>query len=101
MVVASSLGMCLACVVEDGNVAPDVVAQLVDNEEDIVLIHQSTEQDADGRMLFLAPDADKALQLVNRHKFQVVGGACFTFTLAVSGAHNSTHRRPLYLGRER
>ena len=53
MVHASSLGKCLACVVEDGNVASDVVIQLVDDEDDIVLTHQS-ERDAVGRMLFLA-----------------------------------------------
>ena len=92
MVHASSLGECLACVVEDGNVASEVVIQLVDNQEDIVLTHQSTGRDPDGRMLFLAPDADKALQLVNRHKFQVVGGACFTFTLAESAP--SARNRP-------
>jgi hypothetical protein len=33
-------------------------------------------------MLFLAPDADKALQLVRRHRFPAKGGAGFTFTLA-------------------
>ena len=52
MVHASSLGECLACVVEDGNVASEVVIQLVDNQEDIVLTHQSTGRDPDGRMLF-------------------------------------------------
>jgi hypothetical protein len=90
MVDVSSLGKCLACVVEDGSVAPGAnvdgieygklaadIIQLVDGDEGIVLTHQSTERD--GRMLFLAPDADKALHLVKRYKFQVFGGACFTF----------------------
>ena len=40
-----------------------------------------TGRDADGRMLFLAPDAGKALQLVLRYSFKAFGGASFTFTL--------------------
>jgi cold shock CspA family protein len=81
-VMGVSRAVCIACVVEGGDVAPDVVAQLVDGEEDIALTHLPTEQDADGRMLFLAPDADSALQLVRRPIFQANGGAGFTFTLA-------------------
>ena len=64
--------------------APDdvAVAKIVDVEEDIALIPHPTGQDADGRMLFLAPDASKALQLVHRHRFQAFGFQDFTFTLA-------------------
>ena len=70
--------------------APDdvAVAKIVDVEEDIALIPHPTGQDADGRMLFLAPDASKALQLVHRHRFQAFGFQDFTFTLA------ETARRP-------
>ena len=71
----------LVVVVENGEVAPDVVAQLVDAEEDIALTPHPTGRDADGRMLFLAPDAGKALLLVLRYSFQAGGGASFTFTL--------------------
>jgi cold shock CspA family protein len=77
----SRVDKCVACIVEGGALAPDVVAQLVDLVEDIVLTYQS-EQDADGPMLFLAPNADKALQLVRRPRFRADGGAGFTFTLA-------------------
>ena len=82
MVQASSLT--LVVVVENGELAPDVVARIVDDEEDIALTPaHPTGWDADGRMLFLAPDADKALQLVRRYRFQAARGAGFTFTLAM------------------
>jgi hypothetical protein len=94
----SRAGKCVACVVEGGALALDncygedgkklldrrleVVSKIVDVEEDIALEPHPMGQDADGRMLFLAPDADKALQLVRRPRFQAKGGAGFTFTLA-------------------
>ena len=74
-------GLTLVVVVENGEVAPDVVAKIVDDEEDIALTPHPTGRDADGRMLFLAPDAGKALQLVLRYSFKAFGGASFTFTL--------------------
>ena len=79
----SRVGACIACVVEDGTPAPDdvTIANIFDIVEDIKLIPHPTGQDADGRMLFLAPDANKALHLV-RCQFQAAGGARFTFTLA-------------------
>ena len=70
MVQTSSLT--LVVVVENGELAPDVVAQIVDDEEDIALTPQG--RDADGRMLFLVPDAGKALQLVRRYSFKAGGG---------------------------
>jgi len=78
----SRVHKCIACVVEGGALAPDVVSEVVDLEEDIALTRHPTGRDAVGRMLFLAPDADKALQLVRRHRFPAKGGAGFTFTLA-------------------
>ena len=78
MVQTSSLT--LVVIVENGELAPDVVAQIVDDDEDIALTPQG--RDADGRMLFLAPDAGKALLLVRRYSFEASGGASFTFTLA-------------------
>ena len=81
MVQASNLT--LVVVVENGELASDVVARIVDDEEGIALTPaHPTGRDADGRMLFLAPDADKALQLVRRYRFQAAKGASFTFTLA-------------------
>ena len=72
----------LVVVVENGEVAPDVVAQFVEDEEDIALTPHPTGRDADGRMLFLAPDAGKALLLVRRRRaFKVPGGASFKFKL--------------------
>ena len=79
----SRVDKCIACVVEGGALAPDVVSEIVDVEEDIALTRHPTGRDADGRMLFLAPDADKAHQLVRRHRFQAARGAGFTFTLAM------------------
>jgi hypothetical protein len=77
----SRAGACIACLVGGkGRVAPDVVARIVNDEEGIVLTPHPTDADTD--MLFLAPDADKALQLVRRHRFQAGGGAGFTFTFA-------------------
>ena len=85
MVQTSSLT--LVVVVENGELAPDVVAQIVDDEEDIALT--PTGRDADGLMLFLAPDAGKALQLVRRYSFEAGGGASFKFTLAVRISHSA------------
>ena len=47
----------------------------------IALTPHPTGRDADGRMLFLTPDAGKALLLVLRYSFEAGGGASFTFTL--------------------
>ena len=75
-------GLTLVVVVENGEVAPDVVrAKIVEDEEDIALTPHPTGRDADGRMLFLAPDAGKALLLVRRYSFEVLGGASFKFKL--------------------
>ena len=74
-------GLTLVVVVENGEVAPDVVrAKIVKDEveEDIALTPHPTGRDADGRMLFLAPDAGKALLLVLRYSFEAGGGASFT-----------------------
>jgi len=78
----SRVHKCIACVVEGGALAPDVVSEIVDVEEGFALEPHPTKRDSDGPMLFLAPDADKALQLVRRPRFQAKGGAGFTFTLA-------------------
>ena len=74
-------GLTLVVVVENGEVAPDVVAQFVEDEDYIALTPHPTGRDADGRMLFLTPDAGKALLLVLRYSFEAGGGASFTFTL--------------------
>jgi len=65
----SRAGKCVACVVEGGALAPDVVSEIVDVEEGFALEPHPTKRDSDGPMLFLAPDADKALQLVRRPRF--------------------------------